>query len=132
MNGINTTHGGEREFGLAALHGREDDFQRAMEAESGMPLDRFFERWIYGATLPRLRYTTAVTDHEVVMRFEQDGDEVFDVPVTVTLTYTDGRTSDVMVPVTEQRVERRIRIDRPVRQVQVNRDHAALAEFVQF
>lgn len=31
MNGINTTHGGEREFGLAALHGREDDFQRAME-----------------------------------------------------------------------------------------------------
>lgn len=31
MNGINTATGGEREFGLAALHGREDDFARAME-----------------------------------------------------------------------------------------------------
>lgn len=31
MNGINTPPGGERESGLAALHGREDDFQRAME-----------------------------------------------------------------------------------------------------
>ncbi len=31
MNGINTPPGGEREFGLAALHGREDDFRRAME-----------------------------------------------------------------------------------------------------
>lgn len=31
MNGINTAPGGEREFGLAALAGREDDFSRAME-----------------------------------------------------------------------------------------------------
>ena len=109
-----------------------DDLQRAMEAESGMALDRFFERWIYGASLPRLRYASAVADTEVVVRFEQVGDELFDVPVTVTLTYVDGRTSDIMVPVTAQRVERRIAVDRPVRQVQVNRDHAALAEFDQF
>lgn len=31
MNGLNTAPGGEREFGLAALHGREEAFQRAME-----------------------------------------------------------------------------------------------------
>jgi len=31
MNGINTAPGGEREFGLAALPGREDDFARAMD-----------------------------------------------------------------------------------------------------
>jgi len=34
-----------------------------------------------------------------------------------------------MVPVTERRVERRIRVDAPVRQVQINRDYAALAQF---
>jgi hypothetical protein len=54
---------------------------------------------------------------------------VFDVPVTVTLVYADGRTKDVMVPVTDQRVEQRIPVEGPVRQVQVNRDSAALAEF---
>jgi 2-dehydrotetronate isomerase len=31
MNGINTAPGGERDFGLAALAGREDEFARAME-----------------------------------------------------------------------------------------------------
>lgn len=31
MNGINTAAGGERDFGLAALPGREDDFARAMD-----------------------------------------------------------------------------------------------------
>jgi hydroxypyruvate isomerase len=31
MNGINTAPGGERDFGLASLHGREDEFARAME-----------------------------------------------------------------------------------------------------
>ncbi len=32
-----------------------DDFERAMEAESGRPLDRFFERWIYDTDMPRLQ-----------------------------------------------------------------------------
>ena len=30
-----------------------DDFRAAMEAESGRSLERFFERWIYGSTLPQ-------------------------------------------------------------------------------
>ena len=31
-----------------------EDFRVAMEAESGRSLERFFERWIYGSTLPQL------------------------------------------------------------------------------
>lgn len=31
MNGVNTAPGGERDFGLAAIPGREDDFARAMD-----------------------------------------------------------------------------------------------------
>ena len=78
-----------------------EDFERAMEAESGRVLDRFFERWIYGSGIPRIRYGSQIGDKQVVMRFEQAGDQVFDIPVTVTLTYADGRTSNVVVPVSD-------------------------------
>ncbi len=108
-----------------------DDFERAMEAESGRVLDRFFERWIYGTEMPRLSYSSTIGDRAVVVRFEQTAEVVFDLPVTVTLTYADGRTTDVVVPVTERQVERSIPTDGVVRQVQVNRDAAALAEFDQ-
>ena len=65
----------------------------------------------------------------MVVRFEQLTDDIFDVPVTVTVTYANGRTQDVVVPVTERHVDHRFPAEAAVRQVQVNRDHAALAEF---
>jgi hypothetical protein len=107
------------------------DLRRAMEAESGRSLERFFERWIYGADVPRLRYATTVTEGAVTARFDQVGELLFDIPVTVTITYTDGRTHDVVVPVTERRVEQKIATEGTVRQVQVNRDFAAIAVFEQ-
>ena len=58
------------------------------------------------ATFRAIRYSTQIGDKQVVVRFEQAGDQVFDIPVTVTLTYADGRTSDVVVPVTDSQVER--------------------------
>lgn len=106
-----------------------DDFERAMEAESGLVLDRFFERWIYSADLPSVSYRAEIRAREVWLRFEQAPGPIFDIPVTVTLTYADGRTADVVVPVTDRVVERAIPADGPVRQVHVNRDFAALAEF---
>jgi aminopeptidase N len=105
-----------------------DDFERAMEAASGRTLDRFFERWIYGTAIPRVTYSTTRSETEVVVRFEQQGDLVFDIPITVTLTAADGRTTDVIVPVTDKRVEWTIPVTGLVRQVQVNRDFAAVAE----
>jgi hypothetical protein len=106
-----------------------EDLERALEAESGRVLDRFFERWIYGTETPRIRYSTTVGNGVVIVRFEQAADLVFDLPVTVTITYANGRTADVVVPVTEAVVERSIPATDLVRQVQVNRDAAAIAEF---
>jgi hypothetical protein len=106
-----------------------DDFERAMEAASGRVLDRFFERWIYNAEIPRISYRASVGDGQVALRFEQAGNVIFDLPVTVTLVYANGRTSDVMIPLTDRVIERTIPTDGPVRQVQVNRDSAAIAEF---
>jgi len=108
-----------------------DDLQRAFEEKSGRKLDRFFERWIYGTDIPRITYRVTTRDRSVVIRFEQSADMIFDVPVTVTLTYADGRTQDVVVQVSDAQVEHTITTDGPVRQVQINRDNAALAEFEQ-
>jgi aminopeptidase N len=109
-----------------------NDLRAVFEAESGRPLERFFDRWIYGAELPRLRYSTTISSGKVAVRFEQLGNLLFDVPVTVTIVYADGRTEDAIVPVTEQRVEWTKVTDRAVRQVQINRDYAAVAVFERF
>lgn len=106
-----------------------DDLRAAFEEQTGRSLERFFDRWIYGAELPRLRYSSAFGGGKVTVRFEQAGGTLFDVPVTVTIVYTDGRTQDEVVPVTDQRVEWSAATDRPVRQVQINRDYAAIAIF---
>ena len=106
-----------------------EDLRRTFEAESGRTLDRFFERWIYSTELPRVRYTTAIRDQMVTVRFEQVGDLVFDIPVTVTMTYADGRQQNVVVPLTDKIVEQKIDTQGVVRQVQINRDFAAMAEF---
>jgi hypothetical protein len=108
-----------------------DDLRRAFEEESGKSLERFFERWIYNSELPTLRYSSGVEGTDVVVRFEQINEAIFDVPVTVTVTYTNGRTQEVVVPVTDRRTEHRFHAEGAVRQIQVNRDNAALANFVE-
>jgi hypothetical protein len=109
-----------------------DDLRRAFEAEAGRPLERFFDRWIYGAAIPRVRYTKTITPQSVVVRFEQVGDQLFDIPVTVTLTYADGRrTQEAVVVLSDRIVEWKMPTTGQVRHVDVNRDQAAIAEFDQ-
>ena len=105
------------------------DLQRAFETTSKQSLGRFFEYWIYGTAIPRLRFTTTVASGVVNVRFEQTGNVVADLPVTVSLVYPDGRIVDSVVPITEQRVEWTIKTDGAVKDVQINRDSAAIAEF---
>ena len=97
-----------------------------MEAASGRSLERFFERWIFGATLPRLTFNHRVDGADVVLHFEQIG-EVFDVPVTVVLNYGDKK-STVVVPVVERTVEKRIPLEGTLRSVDINKDDGTLAE----
>ena len=106
-----------------------DDFQQAMEKASGRSLDRFFTRWVHNAEMPTLRYTSVIHPGEVIVQFDQDSRTIFDVPVTVTLQYADGHLQDVIVPVSDAHVEQRIPTAGTVRDVQINRDSAALARF---
>jgi hypothetical protein len=104
-----------------------DDFRASMEKAAGRPLARFFDRWIYGSGIPTLRMTASVSPEALRIRFDQS-ENIYDVPVTVSLTYADGTMEDVVVPVTEQSVERAIPLKHALRSFDVNRDGAALAE----
>jgi hypothetical protein len=108
-----------------------DDFRAAMEAETGRPLERFFERWIYGSTLPRLKLSYHVepgaADPHVVIHVEQMG-EVFDVPLTVTVQYADKHDVRVMIPVTERSVDVALPLTGTLRGIDVSKDDGTLAE----
>jgi Peptidase family M1 domain len=103
-----------------------EDLREAMEAASGRSLERFFERWIYNSSLPRLTFSHRIEGSEVVLHFEQSG-EVFDVPVTVVLNYGD-RKFTVVVPITERVVDKRLPLEGTLRSVEINKDDGTLAE----
>lgn len=105
-----------------------DDLRQAMEAASGRPLERFFDRWVLDAELPRVRLTTTIKTDAVEIGYEQLG-EVFDLPVTITLQYADGTSEDVVVALTEASGTAVVPARGPVRGVDVNRDDAALGTF---
>lgn len=109
-----------------------DALQLAFEIEAGRSLSRFFDRWIHEAGLPDVRFasrteTTGAGD-DVLLRFEQRTERLFDLPVTVTLHYRSGEEESVVVPVTERVTERRLTARGRVRRVSVNRDRMALAD----
>ena len=105
-----------------------EDVKAAFELEANRDLDAYFDRWIYGSSLPRMKFSYTTEPGAVVVRFEQIG-ERFELPVTVTLKHAASST-DVMVPVTEQVTTQRIPVTSPVRSVGVNEDDAAPAIFV--
>ena len=118
-----------------------EDFRQAMEAESGRPLARFFERWIYSSTLPRVTFSyrietsrgpggpNGVSGQAAVLRFEQTGD-IFDFPLTVTLQYTDRKPADVTIPITDKVVEVRVPLEGTLRAVDATHDDGTLVEVV--
>jgi peptidase M1-like protein len=108
-----------------------EEFRAAMEAETGRPLERFFERWIYGSTLPRLKFSyrldRAPTGQQAIIHVEQQGD-VFDVPLTLTLQYADGREVQVTVPISDRVTDLPIALTGALRGIDINRDDGMMAE----
>lgn len=117
-----------------------DDLRAAMETEWGQPLDRFFERWIYGAEIPVVRYSweqvdpvTAGADGQapgagMLRLLLQQGAVVHDIPMTATITYADGRTEDVLVVASAEVTEVQVPVSGRVRDVRLNEDFGALAK----
>jgi hypothetical protein len=109
-----------------------EDLRLAMEKESGRSLERFFERWVYGSTLPQLTLSYKEQDaagggRELMLKVEQSG-ELFDVPVVLLLQYSDKPPAEVIVPVSEKLTEVRLPITGALRRVEVSKDDGTLAE----
>jgi hypothetical protein len=102
-----------------------------MEEEADRSLDRFFERWIYGATVPHVKFGYRVepsaAGQELALHFEQIGD-VFDIPISLTIQYADHKPVDIVVPVTEGTVDLRVPLQGTLRGVDVNKDDGVVAE----
>ncbi len=107
-----------------------DDFRIMMEAVSGRDLVPFFESWVYGTDIPELRFSYELGPSSALLRFEHRR-EIVPVPVTVTVEYADRSTEDFVIAVLERTVQRVVPLKGRVRDIEVNRDHAALAEFKQ-
>ncbi len=111
-----------------------DDLRQAMQAESGLDLERFFERWVYGDSEPAVSFGATVEGgpqgREALVRFDQRG-EVFDIPVTVTVDYADRPSVDVLVKITGRHTEARIPLAGRFKKIEVNRDGAALGVFTE-
>jgi hypothetical protein len=104
-----------------------DDFRVAMERASGRDLTRFFETWIYGSEIPRIKFDYHLDEGAATLRFEQRGNPV-DVPITVTVTYTSGESDETVVVLSEKTTDRRIPLRAAVRTIVANADNAALVE----
>jgi hypothetical protein len=110
------------------------DVRRAFEEESGRNLERFFEKWILESGVPRVVFTYTVVKADTAapvlnVRLEQKGD-IYDFPVTIRVRYQDGRTEDIIIPVTERVIEKALPLKDAPRDVEINDDDAALIEVV--
>ena len=96
---------------MALSEGRHRRLSSRRRSRGGHPLERFFEQWIYGSTLPRLTYWYTIEAGAggplLTLRVEQHGG-TFDVPLTFVLDYADRPSTTLVVPVTERVVTRRV------------------------
>ncbi len=92
------------------------DLRAAFETESKQSLERFFERWVQGAGVPVLKMTAVVetAGDAALIRIEQSG-QIYDVPVTLQISYRNQPTDYVTLPVHAAVTEVRIPLKGPIR-----------------
>ncbi len=74
--------------------------QRVFQAQTDIPLQRFFQQWVRGADLPQLRLTWSHGgDGTIAIDIEQRG-PVFDLPHTAVVYYADGTRQRVPLSIT--------------------------------
>jgi hypothetical protein len=103
--------------------------RRTFESVSGRALGQFFDQWIQGTDLPEIRFSRTIEPGSVTVRFEQTTSQLFDLPVTITITQADGRIREETVILSERMTEWKTETRGTARQVQINRDYAAVARF---
>lgn len=101
-----------------------DDIRVAFEAEAQVPLDRFFDRWILGFTLPEVKISWRMEPGgtHALIRIEQTPGQVFDFPLTLTVDYGPEITEQVSVVVNDATVDIRIPVPAAPRRIDTRDD----------
>jgi aminopeptidase N len=102
-----------------------DDLVKALQPETTVPLDRFFDTWIWSATIPEAHVITQVNaDGKTATvrvtsesRPYQIGAPPADFPLTISIQYVDGQTEDVTIPVIGGATERQVPLKGLVRRI---------------
>ena len=81
--------------------------------------------------VPRVKFDSQVAPdgQSARLRFEHTG-TAMDVPVLVTLVYDTGATEELLVRITDRVAEAKVPLAGRLREIEINRDNASLAEFV--
>ncbi|HET7619169.1 MAG TPA: M1 family aminopeptidase [Vicinamibacterales bacterium] len=105
-----------------------DDFRLSMEAASGRSLSAFFDDWIYGDAVPRVKFSSSVNDERdaVTLRFEQPGTPM-ELPIEVTFQYRGAPSQTIVVDVKDRLTERTVPLAGDLRKVEVDRRDLAMA-----
>lgn len=75
-----------------------EQFRDVMEEISGMNLDAFFQRWIYGEYYPIYEIIYNQSDNNLLVRINQIQDSnIFEMPIDIKATFTDGSESTWVV-----------------------------------
>jgi hypothetical protein len=107
-----------------------DDLQAAFQTATPQSLDVFFEKWIRGFAVPRVKIAWHTEDDGAtgVVRVEQRG-EAFDFPLTVVLELANGQSQERTLKVKGAGYEERIALPSPLRKASV-RDALSYYEVV--
>ncbi len=75
-----------------------EQFQEVMEDISGMDLNYFFQRWIYGEFYPIYKVVYSQADSDLLIKLNQTQDsEVFEMPIDLRVNYHDGTNLDTVI-----------------------------------
>ena len=106
-----------------------DDLMKVMEKASGRDLSRFFDAWVFGESIPNVKFTHRVDGDSLVLLIEQRGSTA-PLPMGVRLQYRSGRTETIIVQSDGALTEHTVQLKEPLRSVTANADHGALAVLV--
>jgi hypothetical protein len=108
------------------------EFRQHMEPAAGRSLERFFDGWVYGTSVPALTVTQRVESSpagaQIVVRAEQSGVPL-DVPVVATVRYANRPALEFVMRLTDSTAEHRLDAGAAVRSIEFEK-HANLATII--
>lgn len=86
------------------------DLQKAMEEASGLRLARFFEQWIYGASVPDIIARHRVENNQVIIELEQRGSALWTIPLQLAVETSGARRESRRVELKDRKQEVRFKL----------------------